>query len=107
MCCPRREFYRSCRPTIRPCTYLMEEGIHHHLEEDGREERRSLRCYGLVGGERFFHLAIRYERLGLTGRVDLAIAVPTREAANAEAVVVEYKLSEQKAGQHFVLQLAE
>ncbi|MFL5586063.1 MAG: CRISPR-associated protein Cas4 [Ktedonobacteraceae bacterium] len=106
MCCPRIVFYRYCLPKIRPITYLMEEGIHHHLEEDGREERRSLRSYGLVDGERFFHLTIQSERLGLTGRVDLAIAVPTREAANAEAVVVEYKLSEQKAGQHFVLQLA-
>src|SRR5207248_2276324 len=105
MCCPRIVFYRYCLPKIRPITYLMEEGIHHHLEEDEREERRSLRSYGLVDGERFFHLAIQSERLGLTGRVDLTIAVPTRETANAEAVVVEYKLSEQKAGKHFVLQL--
>src|SRR5436305_10794392 len=106
MCCPRIVFYRYCLPKIRPITYLMEEVIHHHLKEDGREERRSLRSYGLVDGERFSHLAIQSERLGLTGRVDLAIAVPTRNAEGAEAVVVEYKLSEQKAGQHFVLQLA-
>ncbi len=43
---------------------------------------------------------------GLTGRVDLAIATPSREAPGAEAIVVEYKLSEQKAGSHFTLQLA-
>jgi CRISPR-associated protein Cas4 len=42
----------------------------------------------------------------LTGRVDLAIATPSREAPGAEAIVVEYKLSEQKAGSHFMLQLA-
>jgi CRISPR/Cas system-associated exonuclease Cas4 (RecB family) len=38
--------------------------------------------------------------------VDLAIATPSREAPDAEGIVVEYKLSEQKAGAHFKLQLA-
>jgi len=84
----------------------MEEGIRHHVEEESREERRSLRHYNLVDGDRFFHYALSSEKLGLTGRVDLAVAVPSREAANAEAIVVEYKLSEQKAGPHFALQLA-
>ena len=61
---------------------------------------------GLTEGERAFHLSLQSSRLGLTGRVDLAIATPSRTAANAEAVVVEYKLTEQKAGTHFKLQLA-
>jgi len=105
-CCPRIVFYRYCLPKVRPVTLLMEEGILHHIEEENREGRRSLRSYGLVDGERFFHLALQSERLGLTGRVDLAIAVPSLRAPNAEAIVVEYKLSEQKAGLHFALQLA-
>ena len=105
-CCPRIVFYRYCLPKVRPVTYLMEEGIRSHLEEESREERRSLRHYNLVDGERYFHYALSSEKLGLTGRVDLAIAVPSREVANAEAIVVEYKLSEQKAGPHFALQLA-
>ena len=105
-CCPRIVFYRYCLPRIRPVTYTMEEGIRSHEEEDAREERRSLHKYGLTEGERFFHLPLKSATLGLTGRVDLAIAVPSRDAQNAEAVVVEYKLSEKKAGPHFALQLA-
>ncbi|MBV9691803.1 MAG: CRISPR-associated protein Cas4 [Ktedonobacteraceae bacterium] len=84
----------------------MEEGIRSHEEEDQREERRSLRTYGMTQGERFFHVALQSETLGLSGRVDLAIAVPELHAPGAEGVVVEYKLSEQKAGAHFKLQLA-
>jgi len=84
----------------------MEEGIRRHQEEEGREERRSLRPYGLVDGERFFHIALHSTKLGLTGKIDLAIATPSREAASAEAIVVEYKSSEYKAGPHFALQLA-
>ncbi len=104
--CPRIVFYRYCLPRVRPITSLMREGIQSHVEEDLREERRSLRPYGLVDGERAFHLPLQSARLGLTGRVDLAIAIPSRAADGAEAVVVEYKLTEQKAGPHFKLQLA-
>ncbi len=104
--CPRIVFYRYCLPKVRPVTVLMNEGIRQHEEEDEREERRSLRTYGLMQGERVAHLALRSERLGLSGRVDLAIVVPERSAPGAEAMVVEYKYSEQKAGPHFKLQLA-
>lgn len=105
-CCPRIVFYRYCMPKVRPITYLMEEGTQGHEEEDAREERRSLRTYGLTEGERFPHLALHSATLGLTGRIDLAIAVPAKNAPNAEGVVVDYKVSEQKAGAHFKLQLA-
>jgi CRISPR-associated exonuclease Cas4 len=84
----------------------MEEGIRRHEEEEEREERRRLRHYGTTVGERFFHLMLRSQKLGLSGRVDLAIATPSLEATDAEGIVVEYKLSEQKAGPHFKLQLA-
>ena len=104
--CPRIVYYRYCLPRVRPITGLMEEGIRHHEEEDAREERRSLRNYGVKEGERVAHLALRSSKLGLTGRLDLAIATPSRDASNAEGIVVEYKYSEQKAGPHFVLQLA-
>ena len=105
-CCPRIVFYRYCLPRVRPITYSMEEGIRCHEEEETREERRSLRNYGLTSGERVYRLSLQSTKLGLTGRVDLAIATPSREAPGAEAIVVEYKLSEQKAGSHFTLQLA-
>jgi CRISPR-associated exonuclease Cas4 len=105
-CCPRIVFYRYCLPRIRPITYSMEEGIRSHEEEETREERRSLRNYGLTSGERVYRLPLQSTNLGLTGRVDLAIATPSRETPGAEAIVVEYKLSERKAGSHFMLQLA-
>lgn len=106
LCCPRIVYYRYCLPRVRPITYTMEEGIRGHQEEDEREERRSLRTYGFTHGERIFHLALRSERLGLTGCLDLAIATPARTATSAEAIIVEYKHSEKQAGGHFKLQLA-
>ncbi len=104
--CPRIVYYRYCLPQIRPTTFLMEEGIRRHQEEDEREGRRSLRNYDLTEGERLSHLALRSVTYGLSGRLDLAIAVTSREAPNASGVVVEYKYSEHKTGPHFKLQLA-
>lgn len=104
--CPRIVWYRFCLPAIRPTTALMEQGIAAHRDEAGREERRSLKTYGLAAGERHFDLALRSEQLGLSGRVDLAIATPDRNAAGAEALVVEYKDTEGAAGPHLKVQLA-
>jgi CRISPR-associated exonuclease Cas4 len=103
--CARVVWYRHCLPAIRPVTSLMEQGTRHHQSEVGREERRSLRSYGLTEGERFFDVPLRSEQLGLRGRVDLAIATPRRDAPDARAVVVEYKDSEQ-VGTHMRLQVA-
>ncbi len=104
--CPRVLYYRYCLPEIRPTTDLIAAGIRSHADEAGREERRSLRSYGLQEGERAFDVRLRSAALGLRGRLDLAIAVPDRAAPNAEAMVVEYKDSEKPAGPHFRLQLA-
>lgn len=104
--CPRVTYYRYCLPEIRPVTDLMDAGVAAHVEEAGREERRSLRAYGLERGERAFDLRLRSARLGLRGRVDLAVAVPGRGAPGAEALVVEYKDSERPTGPHVKLQLA-
>jgi CRISPR-associated exonuclease Cas4 len=104
--CPRVLYYRYCLPEIRPITDLIAAGIASHRDESGREERRSLRSYGLSVGERAFDVGLRSLTLGLRGRLDLAIAVPDRAAAGAEAIVVEYKDSEKPAGPHFKLQLA-
>jgi CRISPR-associated exonuclease Cas4 len=103
--CPRVVYYRYYLPDIRPVTDLMTAGITSHTDEIGREERRSLRTYGLVAGERTFDLGLRSTRLGLRGRLDLAIAVPGR-SAGSEAIVVEYKESEAVDRPHFRLQLA-
>lgn len=103
--CGRVVWYRFCLPDIRPMTALMEQGIAHHQDETSREERRSLRAYGVAVGERLFDVRLCSELLGLYGRVDLAIAVPSRDAPAARAVVVEYKDSEQPHGPHVRLQL--
>jgi CRISPR-associated protein Cas4 len=100
--CPRIPFYRYCLPRIRPITYGMKEGIQSHTEEAAREERRSLRAYGLADGERVFDVLLRSETLGMIARIDLAI----RREQIPEAIVVDYKLSRQPAGTHFRLQLA-
>src|ERR1700686_4493135 len=88
--CPRIVFYRYCLPRIRPVTFTMTEGIRSHTEEDSREERRSLRNYNLTEGERAFHISLQSAQLGLTGRIDLAIAPPSNPAPNPEANLVEY-----------------
>ena len=102
--CPRVVYYQYCLPDIRPVTKLMEAGQEERRAESGREERRSLRTYGLKAGERFFDVPLRSETLGLRGRVDLVIAIPDRRQAT-ELVVVEYKSTEGKAGPHVKLQL--
>ena len=100
--CPRIPFYRYCLPRIRPVTYSMQAGIRTHEEETAREERRSLRAYGVSDGERFFDVLLRSESLGFIARIDLAI----RRETVPEAIVVDYKLSREPAGSHFRLQLA-
>ena len=102
--CPRVVYYHYCLPRIRPITYSMQAGLQAHEEAASREERRSLRAYGLAVGERFFDVALTSERLHLTARIDLAIR--TQTAQGGEGIVVDYKLSERQAGGHFKLQLA-
>jgi len=104
--CPRIVYYRYCLPQIRPTTYKMEAGIAAHGDEQQREERRSLRPYGIATGERFFDVALHDRALGVRGRIDMVIATPARDATGAELVAVEYKLSERKPGRHFKVQLA-
>ncbi len=104
--CGRVVWYEQCWPQVRPVTSLMEQGKRAHVAEVGREERRSLRAYGLEVGERAFDVALHSARLGLRGRVDLVIAVPDRVSAGGYAVVVDYKDSEGAPGAHVRLQLA-
>lgn len=104
--CARVVWYEQCLPQVRPVTSLMEQGKRAHVAEVGREERRSLRTYGLEVGERVFDVDLYSVRLGLRGRVDLVIAVPDRVSVGAYAVVVDYKDSEGAPGAHVRLQLA-
>ena len=104
--CPRIVYYRYCLPDVRPITYKMQAGIAEQQGAVEREERRSLRPYGLTTGERFFDVWLAEEELGVRGRVDMVVATPSRSAPDAELIPVDYKLSERAPGRHFKLQLA-
>jgi len=99
--CPRIFYYQQCLPKVRPVTYKMKAGVEAGQAEEGREERRSLRAYGLTRGEREFNVPVRSARLGLRGEIDMVISVPD----SGEVIVVDYKLST-TLGAHFQLQLA-
>jgi CRISPR-associated exonuclease Cas4 len=100
--CPRVLYYAMCLPNIRPNTYKMEAGIEAGQSEEGREERRSLRPYGLEEGRREFDVALSSSRYGLRGKADLIVWID--DPSPGTFVVVDYKLSN-VAGEHFKLQL--
>jgi CRISPR-associated exonuclease Cas4 len=97
--CPRILYYQVCLPAVRPVTFKMQHGIEAGQAEEGREERRSLRAYGLSEGEREFNVPLTSDRLGLRGEADLVITTP------AGVIPVDYKYSTID-GLHFKLQLA-
>ena len=100
--CPRFLYYAMCLPKIRPTTYKMEAGIEAGHNEEGREERRSLRPYGLDKGRREFDVPLFSSRYGLRGKADLIVWID--DPPPGTFVVVDYKLSN-VAGEHFKLQL--
>lgn len=98
--CPRVFYFQHCLPQVRPTTYKMHAGVAAGQSEVGREERRSLRVYGIAQGEREFNVPVFSERLGLRGEIDMVITV----ADSGEMIPVDYKMSN-IAGMHFQLQV--
>ncbi len=82
--CPRVPYYITFLPH-RPTTFKMDDGHSAHAHTTDLEHRRSLRAYGLSAGDRYFHVHLQSERLGLSGLLDMAIVTP------AAAHPVEYK----------------
>lgn len=99
--CARVFYYQACWPDVRPTTYKMYAGRAAGQSEVGREERRSLRVYGIAEGTREFDVSLKSARLGLRGEVDMVITV----AGTGEMIPVDYKLT-RIAGEHFQLQVA-
>lgn len=99
--CPRVFYFQACVPDVRPTTYKMYAGRAAGESEVGREERRSLRVYGIAAGEREFDVPLRSARWGLRGEVDMVITV----VGTGEVIPVDYKLT-RIAGTHFQLQVA-
>ena len=100
--CPRVVYYTYCMPVKRPgtVTHKMIEGQKQHEETAEREKRRSLRAYGLTGGQRLFQVPLQSERLGLSGRLDMVIIT------GREVIPVEHKFSSRKVSRHHLYQLA-
>lgn len=101
--CPRILYYEVCLPGVRPTTYKMEAGIETARAEESREERRSLRAYGVKEGKREFNFEVKSSTLGLRGLVDMVIWV--EEKGTEQVIPVDYKLSD-IPGEHFKVQLA-
>ncbi len=77
----------------------MEEGKLEHDHIAQLEERRSLKVYGLVDGERQFNVALYSGRLGLTGKLDMLITTPR------EVIPVDFKNTEGGVGLNHKYQL--
>lgn len=103
--CPRVVYYHICLPGVRPTTFKMRDGAEQGLAERQREERRSLKRYGLRHGECFFDLPLSSARLGLRGRLDMAIRTDDNTQGETEAIAVDYKATPGRTVAHFALQV--
>ena len=103
--CPRIVYYHHCLPDVRPVTYKMEAGVEAGKSEEVREERRSLRSYGLRRGERHTDVYLSSERWGLRGRTDLLIDTDDNSSGEREMIPVDFKLSPGRMGLNLRLQL--
>ncbi len=112
--CPRIVFFTYCLPLIRPTTGKMEEGRLAHEEAREREQRRTLRIYGLEEARRHFDVWVASEELGLRGRIDLVLEVGAQDgtagvrnaSGGREWIPVDYKQTGRRAGPHLRRQLA-
>lgn len=106
--CARLLYFFHCLPDVRPTTYKMEEGTEQHLEEREREKRRGLGMYGLKEAEgkaeKRFDVVVESTRLGLRGRLDMAIFV--QDGGRRSAYPVEFKATRREPGPQYRLQLA-
>ncbi len=97
--CPRVVYYHYFLP-IRPTTFKMEEGKRAWERTEELEERRSLRAYNLQDGHREFNVNLASQRLGILGKIDMAIL------RRSEVIPVEFKNTESKPGLNHKYQLA-
>jgi len=98
--CPRLLYYTYCLPVPKRPTFKMQEGKLEHDHTSDLEERRSLRAYGLLQGERLFRVALTSPRLALSGHLDMLIVT------ESEAIPVEFKNTRRAPGRNHRHQLA-
>ncbi len=99
--CPRILYFYYVLPVPRRITRKMEYGKLEHVEIQQLEKRRGLKPYGVLDGERSFHVWLESSRLGLQGVLDMMITSTT-----GEIYPVEFKHSISKKGLHQKYQLA-
>jgi len=104
--CPRIVYYAYCLPLIRPTTFKMERGITVHQQAKGKEQRRTLKAFGLARGERHFDVWLESATLRLRGRVDMVVETDDNATGEKELIPVEYKNSRRAVGSHWKQQLA-
>lgn len=99
--CPRIVYYTVGLDLPRPLTAKMEVGTASHSLAEDKERRRTFRAYGVQeeGASREFGVSLYAERLGLGGRIDMALVLPQ------EVCPVEYKDSVGPLGLHHKYQL--
>ena len=97
--CPRIPYYHYALPVERRATFKMGYGKERHVDLERLESRRKLRKYCLEGGERVFGVWLRSARLGLAGRLDMAIRTATADYP------VEFKHTEGGVAANHRLQL--
>jgi len=85
--CPRVVYFTYLMPGLRYATYKMQEGKLQHEDVQELEERRSLKAYELIEGERKFGVYLHSARLGLSGKLDMAIVT------ESEVIPVDFKNS--------------
>jgi len=98
--CARIPYYQYVLPVRHKKTYPMERGKAVQAAVEALERRRGFRRYGVADGKRRFGVALRSERLGLHGRLDLMIE--TEKACYP----VDFKDSEGPVRRNHWIQLA-
>jgi CRISPR-associated exonuclease Cas4 len=77
----------------------MKEGNLEHYAIAEKEERRSLKAYGLAEGERQFNISLNSAKLALTGKLDMVILT------NHEVIPVDFKNTAGNVGLNHKYQL--
>lgn len=98
--CQRIVYYRQIMPGIGKPTYKMQEA--HRAQDliESLEMRRVITKYGLGDARRRFGVWLSNEKLGLSGKIDLLLET------DAEAAVVDFKLTSGEPGENHRIQLA-
>ena len=98
--CQRIVYYRQIMPGIGKPTFKMQEA--HRAQDliESLEMRRVITKYGLDGARRRFGVWLSDDKLGLSGKIDLVLET------DAEAVVVDFKLTSGDPGENHRMQLA-